>query len=118
MMDYEGHEVTVIDLNPDQFRRLGTEFKGETIVGTGIDEDVLKSAGIETADVFVAVTQGDNTNVMTTQIAQTIFQVPKVICRIYDPVRAEVYRSMGLHTVCATCVISDMIKDDILKGER
>lgn len=118
LLDSNGHAVTVIDTNADQFRRLGPEFKGETIIGTGIDEDVLRSAGIESADAFISVTQGDNTNVMTAQIAQNIFHVPRVMCRIYDPVREAVYKGMGLHTVCPTTVISDIILNDISAGEK
>jgi trk system potassium uptake protein len=113
LLDMDGHEVTVVDRNPDQFRRLGPDFRGDSVVGTGIDEDVLRTAGIENADVFVAVTNGDNTNVMAAQIAQVIFKVPKVITRIYDPIREDVYHDMGLDTICPTTIISNMIRDDI-----
>jgi trk system potassium uptake protein TrkA len=78
-------------------------------VGIGIDEDVLRSAGIETADVFIAVTNGDNTNIMAAQLAQTVFNVPAVVARIYDPVREETYRRLGIHTVCPTTTIAALM---------
>ncbi len=110
-LDAQGHRVSIIDTNPDQFRRLRQDFGGITITGTGIDVDVLKSAGIEEADAFVAVTNGDNTNVMSCQIAQHIFGVPVVLARVYDPIRGDVYHTLGLETVCPTTVISGMILD-------
>ncbi len=102
LLDKEGHEVTVVDRNSDQFRRLDPEFGGTAVVGTGIDQDVLRRAGIEQADVFVAVTNGDNTNVMAAQIAKHVFGVSRVIARIYDPVREETYQRLGLETYCPT----------------
>lgn len=97
-----GHHVTVIDQDSAAFNRLGNGFSGELVVGTGIDEDVLRSAGIEQADAFVAVTNGDNTNVMAAQVAREILGVRRVICRIYDPLREEFYRTLGLETICPT----------------
>ncbi len=110
-LDAQGHQVSIIDTNPDQFRRLRPEFSGLTIAGTGIDVDILKSAGIEEADAFVAVTNGDNTNVMSCQIAKHIFGVPVVLARVYDPIRGDVYHTLGLETVCPTTVMSEMILD-------
>jgi len=106
MMDRNGHDVSIIDSNPDSFRRLPESFQGETGLGTGIDVDVLKSAGIERADAFAAVTNGDNTNIMATQIAKEIFGVKKVLARIYDPGREGLYHELGLETVCPTTLIS------------
>lgn len=108
-MAAENHEVTVVDQESNAFRRLGTKFKGTRIVGPGTDSEVLQRAGIESADVFVAVTQGDNTNIMATQIAKKIFNVPKVLTRIYDPSRAEAYRDMGIHTICTTTIAAGML---------
>jgi trk system potassium uptake protein TrkA len=99
-----GHQVTVVDNHGIAFERLGDSFQGETVLGTGIDEDVLRRAGIEDANAFVAVTNGDNTNIMASQVVKEIFKVPTVICRIYDPVREEVYRHLGLTTFCPTVV--------------
>jgi trk system potassium uptake protein len=116
MLDAEGHEVSIIDLNQEAFARLSSEFQGLTVVGTGIDEDVLKSAGIETADAFVAVTTGDNRNIMASQIAKNVFTVPEVLCRIYDPVREDTYHLLGLDTVCPTTMISNVMREHIVNA--
>ncbi|HEY5003895.1 MAG TPA: TrkA family potassium uptake protein [Ktedonobacteraceae bacterium] len=110
-MDKVGHKVTVIDSNTDSFQRLDSTFKGEKVQGSGIDEEVLKEAGIETADAFAAVTNGDNRNIMASQIAKEIFHVKKVVCRIYDPIREQTYRELGLETVCPTLVGAHMLFD-------
>jgi len=114
MLDNEGHEVAIIDLNQETFHRLGSTFRGQTIVGTGIDEDILKRAGIEEADAFVAVTSRDNPNIMASQIAKVIFGVPEVLCRIYDPVREDTYHVLGLDTICPTTMISNVMREHIL----
>ena len=97
-----GNQVTVVDSNRRAFDRLGSDFKGEMVLGNGIDEDVLRQAGIESADGFASLTNGDNRNIMAAQIALQIFKVPRVITRIYDPMREAVYRELGLDTVCPT----------------
>lgn len=112
-LDAEGHHVTVIDRNQQQFQRLGTDFGGGTVRGTGIDEDVLRRAGIEEADVFVAVTNGDNTSIMASQIVQEVFEVPHVVTRIYDPVREQLYRSLGLDTICPTTLIAGLVQQKL-----
>lgn len=109
----EEHAVTVLDINPRSFRRLPPEFKGTALVGNGIDEESLKKAGIEQADAFVAVTQGDNRNVLAAQIAKHIFNVPRVICRIYDPLRQELYQTLGLETISPTTVFANMLKEKL-----
>lgn len=109
-VDAKGHEVTIIDIEPYSFRRLPSTFRGTALVGNGLDEDLLKKAGIEETDVFVAVTQGDNRNVMAAQIAKHIFNVPKVACRIYDPIREEMYRNLGLETCSSTLVIAELLR--------
>jgi len=114
ILDHNGHDVTVIDTNAIAFRRLSPDFSGDTVLGTGIDEDVLKAAGIERADAFIAVTNGDNRNIMAGQVAQTIFDVGNVIVRIYDPVREDTYRRLGLSTVCPTTTISALIIDQVI----
>ncbi len=111
----EGHQVTVIDRNSAAFRRLGPDFSGQVVLGTGIDEDVLRRAGIEQADAFVAVTNGDNTNVMAAQVAKEIFGVRRVVCRIYDHLRDEIYRSLGLETFCPTVLGANRIAE-VLSG--
>jgi len=108
--DAEGHKVTIIDVDSYSFRKLPSTFKGKALVGSGIDEGSLKKAGIEEADVFIAVTQGDNRNVMACQIAKHLYHVPKVISRIYDPIREEMYRNLGLRTVSPTKVVAKLLK--------
>lgn len=99
----EGHDVTVVDFNRGAFARLGIGFRGQTVLGTGIDEDILREAGIEQAEAFIATTNGDNTNVMAAQIAREIFHVPQVICRIYDLGREDFYRdTIELTTISPT----------------
>ena len=114
MLDSEGHEVTVIDRNAASFRRLREGFSGTTVLGTGIDEDVLRRAGAEEADVFVATTEGDNRNLMSAQIAQKVFNVPTVIARTYDPGRSEIYEKLGLKTYCPTLVGARLLHEMIL----
>jgi trk system potassium uptake protein TrkA len=114
ILDHNGHDVIVIDTNPAAFRRLANEFSGETIIGTAIDEDVLRSAGIEDASAFIALTNGDNRNIMAAQVAQKIFHVPEVIARIYDPVREDTYRRLGITTVCPTTMVSAQIMDYVI----
>ncbi len=107
MLDFKGHKVVLIDIDPYSFRRIPADFGGEALVGSGIDHEALKKAGIEKADVFVAVTQGDNRNVMAAQIAKHVFGVPRVLCRIYDPIREEMYRELGLDTISPTKLGAD-----------
>jgi trk system potassium uptake protein len=109
ILDQGGHHVSIVDTNSASFRRLPQDFSGNAVIGIGIDEDVLKSAGIEEADAFFSVTNGDNTNIMAAQLAQTIFEVDHVCARIYDPVREETYRRMGILTVCPTTTIASLM---------
>lgn len=108
-LDQSGHRVAIVDTDSASFRRLPQDFSGRTIVGIGIDEDVLRSAGIEDADAFFAVTNGDNTNIMASQLAYKVFNVNHVCARIYDPVREETYRRMGIVTVCPTTTIASLM---------
>jgi trk system potassium uptake protein TrkA len=98
-LEARGHSVAVIDSDPDAFRRLGTEFTGLTVTGMGFDRDVLISAGIERADAFAAVSSGDNTNIISARLARENFGVSRVVARIYDQKRAEVYERLGIPTV-------------------
>ncbi len=117
VLDSEGHEVTVVDRNQQSFRRLREDFGGRTVLGTGIDEDVLVRAGVEGADVFVATTEGDNRNLMAAQLAQKVFDVPTVIARTYDPGRSEIYEKLGLKTYCPTLVGARLLHEMILGKE-
>jgi trk system potassium uptake protein TrkA len=110
-----GHQVTVVDKDSGSFGRLGSGFPGELVQGTGIDEEVLLRAGVAEADAVVAVTSGDNTNVMAAQVAKEIFGVPRVICRINDPLREEIFRGLGLETICPTLWAASRI-EQILEG--
>ena len=110
MLDADGNTVTVIDIDAYSFRRLPTGFKGKALVGNGMDQEVLKKAGAEQAEIFIAMTQGDNRNIMAAQIAKHIFNVPRVICRIYDPLRQEIYQTLGLETISPTTIFADMLK--------
>ena len=111
-LDREGQQVSIMDINAHQFTRvLPDTFGGRKITGNGIDQDALRRAGIEEADAFVAVTPGDNRNVMACQIAKHIFGVERVVCRIYDPIREEMYHNLGLRTISPTRVGARLIKE-------
>jgi len=114
MLDQSGHEVSIIDYSSEAFQRLSPDFRGETIPGNGVDEEVLIRAGIKEADAFAAVTNGDNRNIMASQIAKEIFKVKKVMCRIYDPIREETFRELGMETICPTKVGAQMFFDEIV----
>jgi len=113
LLDAAGHAVTILDTDVYSFRRLPREFGGTALIGNGLDEEVLKKAGIEEADAFVVVTQGDNRNIMAAQIAKHIFNVPKVICRIYDPLRQELYSTLGLETFSPTTMFAQILKEKL-----
>lgn len=110
MLDSEGHDVTVLDIRPEAFKRLPPQFKGKKHAGNGIDQDVLARIGLDQADAFVAVTQGDNRNVMATQMAKHLFGVKRTLCRIYDPIREEIYGDLGLETISPTLIGAMMLK--------
>jgi trk system potassium uptake protein TrkA len=116
LLDADNNEVIVVDENPAAFKRLAQKFKGHVVVGTGIDYDVLKRAGAQTTDGFIAVTNGDNRNVMAALIAQRMFHIKKVVARIYDPTRGMMYRDLGIETVCPTTVGAKMIRDMLLEA--
>jgi trk system potassium uptake protein TrkA len=113
LLDEDGHQVTILDNDTYSFRRLPPSFSGTALFGNGIDEEALKKAGIEDADVFVALTQGDNRNVMACQVAKTVFKVPRVVCRIYDPLREEMYSALGLETISPTKIFAQLMREKI-----
>ena len=98
----QGHEVTIIDHDANADARLGSNFKGHLIRGLGFDRDVLLQAEIEHAEAFVACSMSDNANIVAARIARNIFRVPRVVARLYDPLRAEIYQRLGLTTVSST----------------
>jgi len=107
--DNGGHEVVVLDTSTRAFDRLSEEFKGQAIRGDGTDEDVLRKAGAEGADVLLAFTEGDNRNVMSAQVAMEKLAVGKAIAKINDPVRAAAYAELGIATVCRTTMQTDAV---------
>jgi trk system potassium uptake protein TrkA len=116
LLDSDGHEVIVVDENAAAFKRLGSKFRGHEVVGTGIDYDVLKRAGAAGADGFVAVTNGDNRNIMAALIAQRMFKIKRIVARIYDPPRGQMYRELGVQTVCPTTVGAKLIRDVLIEA--
>lgn len=116
LLSNEGHNVVVIDKNQGSFDRLGGTFNGLTLIGNGFDLSLLKQAGIEKADAFCAVTNGDNTNLISAQVAKKIFNVPKVIARVYDPQRAHIYSALGLDIISGTILFAAMLRDKIIES--
>jgi len=112
-LESDGHTVTVLDNNAYSFRRLPPDFSGTALLGNGLDEEALKKAGIEEADAFFVLTQGDNRNVMAAQIAKHIFNVPRVICRIYDPLRQELYQTLGLEAISPTTIFAQILREKL-----
>ena len=106
----DGHAVTIMDLRSDAFRRLPLTFPGVAIVGNGIDEQALRRANVESADLFVALTQGDNRNLMSAQIAKHLFNVQRVMARVYDESRAALFNELGLETISSTSIISEIVR--------
>jgi len=116
MLTTAGHEVTIMDVTSSAFSRLGPEFKGTTILGDGTDQEVLKRAGIERADAFLAATQGDNRNIMSSQIAKHVFGIKHVVTRIYDPLRSDTFTALGLQAISPTIIGADAFYEK-LTGE-
>jgi trk system potassium uptake protein TrkA len=114
MLDSEGHQITILDTDDYSFRRLPPTFKGTALVGDGTDDETLKKAGIAEVDAFIAITQGDNRNILSAQIAKHIFKVPKVLLRIYDPLRRELYNTLGLEAFSPTVIFAQLLKDNLL----
>jgi trk system potassium uptake protein len=108
-LDQQGHSVSVVDQDPEAFRKLHPDFSGQTIVGVGFDRDTLTSAGIERAQAFAACSSGDNTNIISARVARETFGVENVVARIYDPRRAEVYQRLGIPTVASVAWSTDQM---------
>lgn len=118
-LDDSGHSVAVIDMEPDAFRRLPAEFSGRRITGMGFDRDALLQAGIEDAYALAAVSNGDNSNILTARVARETFGVKRVVARIYDPRRAEVYQRLGITTVATVRWTADQFLRRLLpKGSQ
>jgi len=108
-LENRDHSVSVIDRNPDAFRRLGPSYSGTTVEGYGFDRDVLVEAGIEGAGAFAAVSSGDNSNIISARVAREQFGITNVVARIYDPGRAEVYERLGIPTVATVTWAADRV---------
>jgi trk system potassium uptake protein len=124
-MLHDGHEVSCLDEDPESHARLEIELErswedmgGQFTVGTGLEIEALRAAGIEDADAFVASTDGDNTNIVIAQIARRRFEVPTVIARVLDPYRAEWYERQGVHTICPTRAAIDMLEAEVRQAAR
>lgn len=116
LLSNEGHNVVVIDKSREAFDRLGNTFNGLTMSGNGFDLELLRQVGIEKADAFCAVTNGDNTNLISAQVAKKIFKVPKVLARVYDPQRAHIYAALGLDIISGTTLFASMLRDKIIES--
>ncbi|MBN1665499.1 MAG: TrkA family potassium uptake protein [Anaerolineales bacterium] len=118
LMVAEGHEVTVIDNDPNKVNRLELNKKVRTVKGIGFDRDVLIQAGIEETDAFAATSSSDNMNVIAARIAKNIFHVPKVVARLYDPERAEIYQRLGLKTISSTSLGAERIRELLIHSDE
>lgn len=112
----QGHTVSVIDKNPRAFERLPPEFEGRTFIGLVFDRETLEAAGIKQAGSYIAVTNGDNSNIVSARIAREFYNIDKVVARIYDPRRAEIYRRIGIPTVASVQWTSGQIYDLLFHG--
>jgi trk system potassium uptake protein TrkA len=121
LLDTGEHTVTVIDLERAAFEHLPQEFGGTTLLGNGTDLDLLREAGIDRADALVALTEGDNRNLMAAQVARQIFGVKRVIAKVNDPIRAQMYRRQGITTFSRTTILGTlleaMLRDDAEVGK-
>jgi trk system potassium uptake protein TrkA len=108
-LDQRGDHVTVIDVDQRAFIRLPSTFGGVTVRGSGTDEDILRGAGADLADLLMALSEGDNRNALSAQLGKHIFGIPRVIAKINDPLRAEAYRTLGLETICRTVILADAL---------
>ncbi len=109
LLDAEGHSVTIVDLERPGFAHLPAAFGGTTFLGNGTDLDVLRQVGVDKVDAFLALTQGDNRNLMAAQIAKEIFGVSRVFAKVNDPIRAEIYRERGITTISRTTILGTLI---------
>lgn len=114
MLDASGHTVTILDTSAAAFRRLPETFGGTRAIGNGMDGPVLERAGVKQMDAFIAVTQGDNRNYFASQMAREVYGVKRVLCRIYDPIREEVFRELGLETFSPTSMGAKVMFDMLL----
>jgi trk system potassium uptake protein TrkA len=113
----EGHQVVVIDYDSRALERLGPDFKGQLIQGVGFDRSILMKAGVERADAFAATSSSDNANIVAARIAHNIFHVPRVVARLFDPQRAEIYRRLGMLTISSTTWGAERLRELLTSAE-
>lgn len=117
LLEEHGHKVSVIDRDQDAFAKLPKGFRGRKVLGTGIDEEILRQAGIEEADALIAVSSGQNSNVMAAQVAREIFGVPRAIVRINDPIRQQIFEDLGLETFCLQTIGVEIIMKALTQAQ-
>ena len=117
LLDQGSDTVSIVDVERSAFKRLPSDFKGTPVLGDGTDMDILRQAGIATADAFLALTQGDNRNLMAAQIAQKIFGVQQVFAKVNDPIRANTYRGQGIFTFSRTTILGTLLHA-VLSGNK
>lgn len=115
-LETAGINVSIIDQSREAFRRLGGSFKGTTVTGIGFDRDIMIEAGIEKADAFAALSNGDNSNILAARVAREVFGVKNVVARIYDPARAEIYQRLGIPTVATVTWATEQVLRRLLPG--
>lgn len=115
-LETAGISVAIIDQSREAFRRLGGTFRGQTVTGIGFDRDILIEAGIERADAFAALSDGDNSNILAARVAREVFGVKNVVARIYDPARAEIYQRLGIPTVATVTWATEQVLRRLLPG--
>jgi trk/ktr system potassium uptake protein len=109
LLDKGGHEVTIVDLERSSFTHLPADFHGTTLLGNGTDLDILRQAGVDKADALLTLTQGDNRNLMAAQIAKEIFGVKRVLAKVNDPIRSQIYREKGITTISRTTILATLL---------
>ncbi|OIP26913.1 MAG: TrkA family potassium uptake protein [Chloroflexi bacterium CG_4_9_14_3_um_filter_45_9] len=118
LLDAEGHKVTIMDIEANSFDTLPSDFGGVAFLGDATDEEMLKKAGIAQANAFIAVTSDDDKNAMAAQIAKQIFNVPKVLCRMHDPLRAEFFESLGLEAISPIFLFVQVVREKLGIGKE
>jgi trk/ktr system potassium uptake protein len=117
ILEADGHDVAVLDIDKYAFDHLPVDFKGQKVLGDGTDQDTLRRAGAERADAFVAATRGDNRNALAIQIAKHVFQIKRVGGVIFDPMREEIYRGFGIRTINPTKLEAGLLRESIEREE-
>jgi trk system potassium uptake protein len=118
MLEADGHEVTILDIDKYAFDHLPPTFRGSKVLGDGTDQDTLRKAGAERADAFVAATRGDNRNALAAQVARHVFHIRRVGSVIFDPMRGEVYRGLGLRTINPTKLEAQLLRESIEREDE